>query len=51
MKVRVTFIHPITGLHDLSILEAKSVESVVTKLREMDCGVLVAEEDKEKSHC
>lgn len=46
MKVRVTFIHPERGLHDVTIEDASSVSDVIDKLREIGCSVLVAEEER-----
>lgn len=46
MKVRVVFIHPQSGLQDISVLQAPSVEHVVGKLKEVGCEVLTAEEEK-----
>lgn len=46
MKVRTTFIHPIKGVQDVTVENAPSVEHVVTKLNEIGCSVLVAEEAK-----
>jgi hypothetical protein len=46
MIVRVTFIHPEKGLQDVSIQDVPSVDNVVTKLRDIGCAVLTAEEEK-----
>lgn len=47
MVVRTVFIHPKTGLHDVSVQQAPSIEYVVNRLKEIGCKVLTAEEEKE----
>ncbi|WP_185830839.1 hypothetical protein [Siminovitchia terrae] len=44
MTVRVLFIDPKKGLKDVSIQEAPSVDDVVSKLKNMGCVVLSAEQ-------
>lgn len=46
MKVRTTFIHPTKGIQDATIENAPSAEDVKSKLEEIGCSVLTAEEEK-----
>jgi hypothetical protein len=45
MKIRVLFIHPTTGLHDVTIEDAPSIEDAKQKLNEANCKVLTIEEE------
>jgi hypothetical protein len=45
MKVNVLFIHPVSGMHDITVEEAPSVEHVRKRLEEEKCQVLRIEED------
>lgn len=44
MTVRAIFLHPEKGLQDVSIQEAPSIDDVVSKLKNMGCVVLSAEQ-------
>jgi hypothetical protein len=45
MKVRVLFIHPVSGLHDVTIENSPSIEDARRKLEEAKCKVLTIEEE------
>lgn len=44
VTVRTVFLHPEKGLQDVSIQQAPSVDDVVSKLKNMGCVVLSAEQ-------
>jgi hypothetical protein len=44
MKVNVLFIHPVSGMHDVTVEEAPSVEHVRKRLEEEKCQILNIEE-------